>query len=174
MTRISLPALGLLGVSVLASCSEDQALRRREVDEISAHHEQDLGEFHEAQAEFTRANPVPRQIDFGQDGTILIHACALDAPPEHAQLWLRYTYVNTTDHPIDEVMVTIRLNDPAGAAVKSVDMPLSLPLKFRFSPDSSYTTSIGIPTDGLHLQHDWSFDIRPRAVRSGLGASRYP
>jgi hypothetical protein len=177
MTRPSpalFAALAMLGAPLLSSCSQDQALRRSELAKISSDHEQELAAFHQAQADFTHSNPVPRQLDFGADGTILLHACALDAPPERAQLWLRYTWVNTTDHPIDRVVVTIALKDPTGAEAKAVEMPLELPFRFRFGPDSSYTTSIDLSTDGVHLQHGWSFDIRPAAVRTGLGASRYP
>ncbi len=158
--------LALSAVFLVSACSEDQAVRRRELTEISATHTHDLSAFQQAQSAFAQSNPVPRQLDFGQDGTILIHDCALDGPLEHEQLWMRYTWVNTTNHAIDKVLVTIRLVDPDGALVKQVDMPLELPLKFRFSPDSSYTTSVGLATDGAHSRAGWSWDIRPHATPS--------
>jgi hypothetical protein len=160
--------LALSGALVVSACSEDREIRRRELTEISSHHAEDLTALQQAQSEFARANPVPRQIDFKRDGTILLHACALDGPLDHEQLWMRYTWVNTTSHDIEQVMVTIRLLDPDGAVVEHVEMPLSLPLKFRFSPDSSYTTSVGLPTDGVHLRAGWSWDIRPQATASAF------
>ena len=167
MKFLSTFAACLVCASIVSSCAQDEAARRRELTEISDRHAHDLAALQTAQASFERANPAPRQLGFGQDGTILIHEDALDGPLEHEQLWLRYTWVNTTAHTIDKVMITIRLLDPSGAEVEHVEMPLELPLKFRFSPDSSYTTSIGLPTGGLHLQPGWSWDIRPRAAVSG-------
>jgi hypothetical protein len=160
---------------LLVGCSEDQALRHHELAEISERHAQELSSFQQAQAAFASDNPMPRQLDFGSQGTILLHEAALDGPPARAELWLRYTWVNTTDHLINEVLVTITIHDPtAGGEDHGMDMPLRLPLKFRFSPDSSYTTSIQVPTEGLHLHPGWSWDIRPKAVGAGPGASRYP
>jgi hypothetical protein len=167
MKSLSRASLLLLCAPIASSCSQDQAVRRRELTDIAHRHDQDLAALQAAQSAFLRANPAPRQLEFGQDGTLLIHEDALDGPLEHEQLWTRYTWVNTTDHAIDKVWITIRLLDPAGAEVEHVEMPLELPLKFRFSPDSSYTTSIGIPTGGLHLRPGWSWDIRPRAAAGG-------
>lgn len=167
MKSLSVLLLCLSCAFLASSCSQDEAVRRRELIDISDRHAHDLAALQAAQSEFMRANPAPRQLGFGQDGTILIHEDALDGPLEHEQLWLRYTWVNTTQHSIDKVWITIRLLGPGGEEVEHVEMPLELPLKFRFSPDSSYTTSIGIPTGGLHLRPGWSWDIRPRAAASG-------
>lgn len=163
------------GAVTFSGCDADAAIRRRELNEISTHHARELAAFQDAQAVFARDNPAPRRLDFADDGTILIHENALDGPPARAEVWLRYTWVNTTDHPIDEARVAITLHDPSGVvADRGVEMPLKLPLMFRFTPDSSYTTSIGIPTEGLHLQPGWSWDIRPRATASAMGLNRYP
>jgi hypothetical protein len=168
MNLTSRLCLALSGALLVSACSEDREIRRRELTEISSHHAQDLTALQQAQSAFTQSNPVPRQLDFGKDGTILLHECALDGPLEREQLWMRYTWVNTTSHDIDKAVVTIRVLDPDGAEVEHVDMPLSLPLKFRFSPDSSYTTSVGVPTDGVHLRAGWSWDIRPHATASAI------
>jgi hypothetical protein len=155
-------------------CASERDIRRREVAEISQLHAQELARFQEAQAAFARANPMPAQRDYPGHGTILLHEASLGGRPDRAELWLRYTYVNTTDHPIDEVLVAIAIHDPSDPARDHAEeMRLQLPLKFRFSPDSSYTTSLGIPTHGAHASKGWSWDIRPTAATSGAGPSRY-
>jgi hypothetical protein len=167
-------ACALLAPFGLLSCTQDMAVRRQELAEISEHHAQELSAFQQAQAAFTRANPTPRRIDFPGQGTILIHENALDGPPARAEVWLRYTWVNTTDHPIDEVVVTIMVHDPTTDGLDhGQDMHLRLPLMFRFTPDSSYTTSIGVPTEGLHLHPGWSWDVVPKIIASAPAEGGY-
>ena len=168
MKHTRLAAALILGAIVLSGCSHGQAARRRELSDISERHAQELSAFERAQAAFARTHPMPRRLDFPGAGTILLHECALQGRPARAELWLRYTYVNTTNRPIDAVLVTITIDDPAGEDGTGVEMPLELPLGFRFSPDSSYTTSIAVPTEGLHLDPGWSWSICPApAPRSG-------
>jgi hypothetical protein len=174
MMRLPLGAFAFVLVLLSSACSTEQDARHRELAEMSQQHAQDLAEFQEAQAAFARRNPTPSQRDFPGEGTILLHEVSLGGRPDRAELWLRYTYVNTTDHPIDEAVVTIAIHDPTDSARDHAEeMRLRLPLQFRFSPDSSYTTYIAIPTQGAHLSPSWSWDIRPKASSTGPGPSRY-
>ena len=73
--------------------------------------------------------------------------------------------MNTTDASIDSVRITLTLRDPDGGADRVQRMELKLPFKFRFSPDSSYSTHFEIPTEGIHLRPGWSWQIRAEAIR---------
>ena len=153
-----------LGPIALLGCSHDRQARRAEVAELSARHQKELAWFESAQADFERRNPVPRQQDFEGDGTILVHECELRGWPGHEQFWLKYTWVNTTGRAVDEAHITITLLERESGAEQSEEMELSLPLLYRFGPDSSYTTNILVPLRGMPSPPDLDWSIRPRAV----------
>lgn len=157
-------ALCLSLVSLAAAgCSHSRELERGEIEAIAQRHDDELAAFHHEQLEFARRNPVPQQLDFPSDGTILIHECALAGYPGRAELRLQYTYVNTTGRTIDGAHVTIALRDPTRDVEWSQAMDLELPLSFRFSPGSSYTTHVELPTHDVQLQPGWTWRIRPEA-----------
>jgi hypothetical protein len=153
-TMSGLPGLLLL----LTACSTDSA-RRAELEATAARHANDLARLEREQAEFAMRNPMPHQLDLGEDGTILIHDCELQGTPGRESLLVRYTWVNTTGHAVDEARVTLTLRGPSGADERSSAAKLNLPLRFRFSPDSSYTAFLEVPTDGLHLQPGWQWEM---------------
>jgi hypothetical protein len=158
-------ALGLLGA---ASCAGRRD-HPQPLDEIAADHDFDLREFQEAQAEFARRNPVPRRIDVPGQGTLLVHESSLEGYPGHVELWLRYSYVNTTGHTIDAANVTITMRDPTTREEWSASEHLALPITFRMTPDSSYTTYAHLPTRGIHLHPGWQWEICAEAIVHGDG-----
>ena len=167
-TRLCALWLALLASS-LVSCA-GRGDRPTELDAISADHEFDVRQFQEAQSGFARRNPVPRRIDFPGQGTVLLHECSLQGYPGHVELWLRYTYVNTTGHTIDAANVTITMRDPRTHEEWSDSEHLALPITFRMTPDSSYTTYVHLSTRGIHLDPGWQWEIRAEAVVHGDGS----
>lgn len=164
------PVLLFIGLGTLLACSGDRDHHRREIAEISERHDRELARFEEAKAEFARRNPVPAQLDFPGDGTILIHECEFQGYPGREEFRLLYTYVNTTGHVIDEARITLTLPGPDPDTQESREVRLKLPLGFRFNPDSSYTTHLQVPTHGSHLRPSWEWKIRPKAVIHNYGA----
>jgi hypothetical protein len=154
----------LAALIACASCNSSGQRERDELGEISAHHDFDLQQFQEVQAEFARRNPTPRRIDFPGQGTVLVHESSLEGYPGREELWLRYSYVNTLDHTIDAARITITLSDPETRSEWTETTHLALPISFRLTPDSSYTTYAHIPTRGIHLHPSWSWSIRAEAI----------
>jgi len=156
-----------------AACSDARELERGEIDAIAHRHEHELDAFHRAQVEFAEHNPVPKELDLHRDGTILIHECALAGYPERGELRLQFTYVNTTGHTIDTARVTITLRDPESDTEWSQTMDLELPLGFRMTPQSSYTTHVEIPTREIEKHPGWTWRMRAEArVRVGAASRR--
>lgn len=163
MTPRTMSCLSVL-VLLPTACSTDGA-RHAELQETAARHASDLERFEREQAEFQMRNPMPRQLDLGEDGTILIHDCELQGTPGRESLLVRYTWVNTTGHAVDEARIALTLRDPKGGSERSSTANLNLPLRFRFSPDSSYTAFLEVPTDGLHLQPGWQWEMTADTVQ---------
>jgi hypothetical protein len=157
ITPRSLFALSGL-VLLSTACSADKA-QRAELDATAARHASDLARLEREQAEFRMRNPMPRQMDLGPNGTILIHDCELQGSPGRESLLVRYTWVNTTGHAVDEARVELTLRDPSGGNERSSAANLNLPLGFRFSPDSSYTAFLEIPTGDIYLQPGWQWEL---------------
>lgn len=155
------PSVGLI---LLCGCSGDRRLQQSELAEISQHHQAELRQFETAQAEFARQNPMPKELDFPGEGMLLLHECTLEGYPGHEELWLRYTYVNTTGHVIDAARITLTLSDPATDTQWTEETNLELPLRFRLGPGSSYTTYMHVPTQGMHLSPQWQWKIRAEAL----------
>jgi hypothetical protein len=156
----------LLTIALLipAACSDEREFQRHELDEIALAHKTELAQFEAAQSAFAQRNPVPRRWDFPGEGTIIVDECSLEGFPEHEQLLLRFTYVNTTDHALDEARITLTLHDPDSGSRSSDELVLRLPLALGFSRDSSYTMSVHEPTHGIHLHPNWEWTITARAV----------
>ena len=146
-----LPALLFLASSpaLLGACASESVERRRDTDELAARHTAELRHFDAQRAAFAASNPVPQKLEFPGKGTILVHECRLRGRLGVETFWMRYSYVNTTGHPIEAAHVTLHVLDAAGG--DHVDEASAhLPLGFPFTPNSSYTTFAEVPV------HDWS------------------
>jgi hypothetical protein len=80
---------------------------------------------------------------------------------------VRYTYVNTTGRTIDAARITITLSDPETRAEWSDTTELTLPISFRLTPESSYTTYAHVSTHGIQSRPKWEWKIRADAVVRG-------
>ncbi len=159
----SRPALCVLSLTALlaAGCNDEQALRHREMEEISARHEAELRHYEELRADFARRNPCPMRIEFPGQGTILVHECSLRGLPGREEFWIKYTYLNSTGHGIDAAHILIRLRDNSGTE-RTDSSDARLPLGLRLGPDSSYTTFTQIGLEGLTRigALEWTIEVQ--------------
>ncbi len=157
-------------VLLAAGCESNRPDKKLEIAEIDAQHTREKAALERAQADFNRRWRAPFTLEFPRAGTIQIGECALQGYDEHVELYLDYTYVNTTGKPIDGVRISIELIDPRTGAVRSEETRLNFPPLIPFVPESSFTTAAHVPTRGLHLVDGWQWRIRAeRIVRRAAG-----
>jgi len=158
-----LPLAAVLPLSLLG-CADQATQRQEEVARIAAEHERHVQEFEVARAKFRRENPMPLRLDLGDRGTLLIGEASLEGRPGTEHLWVRFTFVNTTPALLESARVVLTLSDRTTDEEWSETMDLGLPFGFRFSTDSSYTSSFRMPLDGLYLAEDWDWSIDVASV----------
>ena len=159
--RLLVSAPVLLGA---VACDANEPNPKLEIAAIDAQHAREKAALERAQADFNRRWRAPFTLEFPGAGTIQIGECALQGYDEHVELRLRYTYINTTGAPIRGVRITVDLVDPVTKNVTSFDSTLHFPPLIPFEIDSSYTTTVNLPTRGLHLTPGWEWRIRPELV----------
>lgn len=151
-------------VLLAAACESNRPDQKLEIAEIDAQHTREKAALERAQADFNRRWRAPFTLEFPRAGTIQIGECALQGYDEHVELRLRYTYINTTGAPIRGVRIVVDLVDPMTKDVTSFDSTLHFPPLIPFELDSSYTTTVNLPTRGVHLTPGWEWRIRPELV----------
>jgi len=160
MRLIPALALPLLALGCASSGSEQREL----LASIDEAHDAERERFHVAQQEFARRNPMPMQLDQGPNGTILVHECSLQGFPGHEELWLEYSYVNTTGKTLSRARVDFALTAPGTDDERRRNEVLILPFGFRLGPESCYTTYLRVPTEGLHTIPGWRWTLSAEAV----------
>ena len=151
----------LLACTLGSACADEELLRHREMEALSARHEAELRHYEELRAQFAGRNPCPRQIEFPGQGSVIVHECSLRGLPGHEEFWIKYTYLNSTGHGIEAAHIRIRLRDPAGSE-RTESSDARLPLGLRLGPDSSYTTFTQIGLEGLTKigELDWAIEVQ--------------
>ena len=151
----------LLASALAAGCVDERALRRHEMEQISARHEAELRHYEELRAEFAGRNPCPRRLEFPGQGSVIVHECSLRGLPGREEFWIKYTYLNSTGHGIDAAHIVIRLRDPAGGE-RTESSDARLPLGLRLGPDSSYTTFTQLGLEGLTKigELEWTIEVQ--------------
>jgi hypothetical protein len=158
------PALVVISLAALLGCASERSASETELAEIAEHHESELLRFELDQAGFARRNPMPRNLDFGDGGTIYVSECALRGYPRREAFWLRYTWLNTTGHAVEAVRVMVTLRDPFHGHERRETMELALPFLTPFGRESSYTTFSYLPADGMRFGPDLEWTIGAEAV----------
>ncbi|MBK7875240.1 MAG: hypothetical protein IPJ77_05750 [Planctomycetes bacterium] len=155
---------------LLAACASDASQKKLALAEIEARHATERSRLQDAQDAFARRWKAPFELEFPGEGTVQVHECALHGYEDHVEVFLDYSYVNTTGKPIDGVRIEIDLVDPRTGAARTEETRLTFPPLIPFLPESSFTTVAHVPTRGLHLVPGWEWRIRPqRIVRSRAG-----
>ena len=131
---------------------------------MAEQHDRYVLELRQIQAELARESPMPDERDFGEDGTILLWECTLGGRPGREYLRIHYTFLNTTDHTFEAALVTLTLRHAESGAEWSEVQKLSIPFVYAFTPNSSYTTSLEIPTQGIHRRPGWQWELELDAI----------
>lgn len=158
----------LLLACALAStaCLSSEPSEREVLERMAARHELELRAFHSARGELADKYPMPQSLDFGEGGTVVLNDCSLGGRLGQEILRVRYTFVNSTNQPIREALLTLVVRDPETGAEEGEEMRLKFPYALALTPDSTYTTWFEVPTKGLHLRPDWEWAVELEAVRN--------
>jgi hypothetical protein len=151
-----------VGAIAVASCASSDKQRHDEIYAIASVHKSELSRFELAESEFARRHPMPRRLELHGHGTLIVHECVLQGYPEREELWVKYTWVNSTGHEVGPVHVTIAARDPASQNSRSEEVVLDPILRAQFGPDCTYTTFLRLPLAGMQIGTDleWTIDAR--------------
>jgi len=153
----------------LAGCQNTAAEKnRQEVRRIAAAYETYMVELKLAQKEFEAHNPMPRRIDFGTQGSLLLRQCEIAGRPGSEVLRLKYTFFNETGISIDRARVRLVLVDPEAGVeysqVQTLEMPFGLPI----AHNSSYTSYFDMPLEDVHRSANWDWRVELESDRAPL------
>lgn len=153
----------VLFLALATACASSRDRERAEIAELGADHDRRQAEFAAEQERFLSANPTPWQRESPGLGTLVVHEAAIGGRLGQETLHLLFTWVNTTPIRTNGAAVHVRLLDPTGQVVKQQRVPLRSLLGAGFLTDSSYTSFVDLPTEGVHLKPgwDWRIELEP-------------
>jgi len=166
-----LPCLAAL--LLFPACQTSEAERNREeVRRIAAAYERYTLALKEAQREFAAENPMPRTMDFGEHGTLLLRQCELTGRPGAEVLRLKYTFYNETGVRIERARVTLTLVDEEAGLEHSQTHELELPIRLDLTHGSTYTNYFDMPLDDVHTTDGWSWRVELESEKAPLPGMR--
>lgn len=107
-----------------------------------------------ARADFARRTPLPR-IDRFPGGTIVLERVELVGAMGMDYVRLRISYVNETEQTFDRVHLHFQAKDGFGRVRARNDVAFVMPLDYRFTPGTSYSDEVHLPTGGAHETPGW-------------------
>ena len=134
--------------------------------EFDSRHRAEREAFEIEQRAFVRRYPVPSRSDFPGLGTLILNECELLAWPERAFVRARFTYVNTTGSRKEGVLATLLVTDPRTGEAWGESLLMRLPYKYSLTPDSTYTSWIDVPTNGVHTLAGWEWELLLEAPKA--------
>jgi len=162
------PLATLLLFLPLAACAREHDLRRAEIEAIDRARSAAIARYAQVRREFEVRNSVPRRLEFPGRGTVVVLECRLEGMPPEEAFWLKYTWINTTDHPVRQARVTLVLRDPASGRSRAEEMLLDPPLGGSFGRESSYTTFARVPLETVPVSGAlaWGIEVQVRPPES--------
>lgn len=156
MRRI--PRLLLLLPLLQAACYSGPVTSKvGELDMLLAHDSYAAG-IRAQQAKIAWENTGPKKLEFGDYGSVILREWQLYGLPGEEYMQVAFTYDNTTKKTFDRARVWVTVRDPQGEAVSRAWLDLLMPW-FDFAPGNTYTTTIRVPTRGVHLREGWHWTI---------------
>jgi len=154
--------IGLLSLA-LSACAADRDQERREVAELRVRHERQQADFQAGQDSFRARYPMPVRREVAGVGTLVVHEAALGGRLGQETLHLLFTWVNSTGRTTNGALVRVMLRDAPGRLEREQRVELRSLLGAGFSADSTYTSFVDMPTEGVHLQAgwDWRIELEP-------------
>jgi hypothetical protein len=126
---------------------------------LLAAREAEVARLEAARADLARRVELPLRIAHPTEGTLLVTRARLDGPLGDEALRLRFTYLNSTAETFDEVDLTVTVRDAFGRERSRATYPCIAPAFYSFTPGSTYTDELSVPTRGAHLDGGFTFDV---------------
>lgn len=152
----------------LSACVSNRDQERLEVAEVGRIHDRQQAEFVAGQAQFRSRYPMPVRREVAGVGTLVVHEAALGGRLGQETLHLLFTWVNSTGRTTNGALVRVVIRDGAGRVEREQRVALRSLLGAGFPPDSTYTSFVDMPTEGVHLQPGWDWRIEVVALESTL------
>ncbi len=155
--------LSLLLGALTFACAGSRDQERREIQELGERHDRAQSEFLASQAEFLARNPMPVKRDYPGIGTLVVHEAELRGRLGAEHFHTLFTWVNTTSGTTNGARVRVTIRNARGDVERAQRLDLRSLLGAGFSPDSSYTSFVDLPTGEIHLQPgwDWRVEVEP-------------
>jgi len=158
---------GLLAAS-LTGCAAGDDREKDEIAELGRIHDLHLAEFLAGQERFLAENPMPVRREVPGIGTLVVHEANLGGRLGQETLRVLFTWVNSTGGTTNGARVRIFLRDPRSGVEREQRVELRSLLGVGFHPDSTYTSFVDLPTDGVHLRPGWDWGIELEALVPNL------
>jgi hypothetical protein len=158
--------LALLGLSALAACVASGDNARSPAPVPGAREQRAWDELNEqkAEVEATRQDPVVISLP---DGEITVREWHLEGGPDWEYVRTKFTYENTTDTPMAEVQVELRVLDASGVVRGASHMHLVHPLGWALRPGTSFGEELRATTNGAHRESGWYWTMTCVGEREG-------
>lgn len=145
------------------ACAANRDQERMEVAEVGRIHDRQQAEFVAGQDQFRDRYPMPVRREVAGVGTLVVHEAALGGRLGQETLHLLFTWVNSTGRTTNGALVRVVIRDGQGRVEREQRVELRSLLGVGFTPDSTYTSFVDMPTEGVHLQRgwDWRIEIEP-------------
>lgn len=164
MSSNSIRALLLASTTALSACAAPADHGGVDLKLLARRHDAAARDFRAAKGLVEASTPVPQTVDLGPDGSVRLNDVRLVGRPERAFLSVHFTYVNSTNAPIDAVNTTLVVRDLERGVEWDQEWELRFPYGRRIGPDCTYTYWFEIPTYGVHRGDDWEWDLVVEAV----------
>lgn len=111
-------------------------------------------------ADLWRLGHEPQEFEFDGAGKVIVRRWELVGWPGEVYVQARFTYENTTDHPVAEAFVWLDVLDSENRVAGSTAVRLLNPMGYPFWPGHTYTTEVRAATNGAHLDEGgWSWSV---------------
>ena len=156
--------LGLAGLLFSGCLSASRSDRDREIRTITDRHLVESRYFEAEQERLERSLADGAVRDFGTRGRILIRTAELIGWWNAAYLRVEYTFLRAGPTGQVPSAITLRARDPSGEIYSQVTEEMHLPFGLSLGPESTYSSWIEVPLEGLHRREGWTWDIFPEGT----------
>jgi hypothetical protein len=162
--RFGTAILATTGLALPVSCTNAPVDESEMLARWDAQHDAALAVFQAEQADLVARTPIPQQREFPGLGTLVLDGLELIGRPGKAFVRARFTFVNSSSAGFEEGRVSLYLRNPLTSESWGEWLLMHAPLAIRSSggragPESTYTSWIETPTQGVEFVPGWSWDL---------------
>jgi hypothetical protein len=157
--------LAALALCALAACVAPEDRERSPVQVLGEQKQRAWDELNaqKAQVEATREVPL---LFATADGELTVRDWHLEGGPGWEYVRARFTYTNTTDVPMAEVLVELRVLDGLGAVRGAGRIRLVHPFGWPLRPGTEFGEELRALTNGAHLEPGWRWTMSCTGMRA--------